>query len=185
MCCSRSHFCGPERTLPSAPALKENPGGENESGLSEERLRKVDVHDVGEKNVEKQNERRCEREIRNQRPAGSAGGQHDQHGEYPGSHERVERNVHRAQNLHDENPGDKAPAPGGDIPEEGHFSPARHNGPDRQQEAAAHKQVQHAQRKEHAFTGDAVKLTLHDKAEGKEKCRTQNVYGTFFHLTPS
>lgn len=70
---------------------------------------------------------------------------------------------------------------GGDISEEGHFSPARHNSPDPQQDAATHKQVQHAQWKEHAFTGDAVKLTPHDKAEGKEKCGAQKIYGTFFH----
>lgn len=151
------------------------------SGLSEERFREIDVHDAGEEYMEKQDERRCERKIREQRPAVFAGSQHGQHGEHTGSHADVERNVHRAQNLHDENPGHKTPAPRGDISEEGHFSPARHNSPDPQQDAATHKQVQHAQWKEHAFTGDAVKLTPHDKAEGKEKCGAQKIYGTFFH----
>ena len=74
---------------------------------------------------------------------------------------------------------------GGMSPEEGHFPFACHNGLERQQDAARHDQIQHAQRKEYAFAGDALKLAPHDEAEGDEKNSGQNIYGTFFHLHPS
>ena len=74
---------------------------------------------------------------------------------------------------------------GGMVSEEGHFSLACHDGPERQQHAARHDQVQHAQREEYALAGDALKLAPHDEAEGDEKNSGQNIYGTFFHLHPS
>ena len=46
---------------------------------------------------------------------------------------------------------------------------ACHDGPERQQHAARHDQVQHAQREEYALAGDALKLAPHDEAEGDEK----------------
>lgn len=48
-----------------------------EGGLSKERLRKVDMHDVGEKDLEKYDKRRRERKVGEECPAGLAGGQHN------------------------------------------------------------------------------------------------------------
>lgn len=59
-------------------------------GLSEERLRKVNMHDVGEKNLEKHDKRRRKHKIGEQRLTGFFGGQHDEHSKYADGHADVE-----------------------------------------------------------------------------------------------
>ena len=61
-----------------------------EGGLSKERLRKVDMHDVGEKDLEKYDKRRRERKVGEECPAGLAGGQHNQHGKHADGHADLE-----------------------------------------------------------------------------------------------
>lgn len=59
-------------------------------GLSEERLRKVNMHDVGEKDLEKHDKRRRKHKIGEQRLTGFFGGQHDEHSKYADGHADVE-----------------------------------------------------------------------------------------------
>ena len=71
-------------------ACSEEPEAFSERGLSEERLRKVNMHDVGEKDLEKHDKRRRKHKIGEQRLTGFFGGQHDEHSKYADGHADVE-----------------------------------------------------------------------------------------------
>ena len=74
----------------TVPPVRRNRKLSRKGGLSEERLRKVNMHDVCEKDLEKHDKRRRKHKIGEQRLTGFFGGQHDEHSKYADGHADVE-----------------------------------------------------------------------------------------------
>ena len=70
-------------------ACSEEPEAFSERGIIRT-LRKVNIHDVGEKDLEKHDKRRRKHKIGEQRLTGFFGGQHDEHSKYADGHADVE-----------------------------------------------------------------------------------------------